>query len=137
MQSHVEVVLATCVVVYCPKLQISPFVASGELHVVLARRAIFNQRYDRAAMSCKGSIARMREQLLYGGLGMLTREVLVNIGLVEGPEIDGLVAFEISDSDQIAFADHEPFACPRRDVNSVSNSERSGHASPHLAELGR
>ena len=130
MQGHVEVVLATSVLFSCPKLQISPFVASGELHVVLARRVILDQRYDRAPMSCKGGIARMREQLLYGGLGMLTREVLIYVGPIERPKINGLMTLEVSNTDQVAFDDHNAFAGSRGDVNSLFDSEGTGHAAP-------
>ena len=130
MQGRVEIVLATSVLFACSKLEISPFVASGELHVVLARRVILDQRYDRASMSCKGSIARMREQLLYGGLGMLTREVLIYVGLIERPEIDGLMTFEVGNADQIAFGYHKAFACSCRHVNSLSDHQGSFHAAP-------
>src|SRR5258708_7604102 len=135
MQGRVEIVLATSVLFACSKLQVSPFVASGELHVVLAWRMVLDQGHDRAPMSCKGSIARMWEQLLYGGLGVLTGQVLVNVVLVEGPEIDGLMTFEVSDADQMAFADHKTFACPSRDVNFVSAGQTSCHAA-HKSSSG-
>ena len=83
-------------------------------------------------MSSKGSIARMREQLLYGGLGMLTREVLVYVGLIERPEINGLMTLEVSNADQVAFGDHKAFACSRGDVNSLFDSEGIGHAAPYF-----
>ena len=132
MQGHVEIVLATCVPFACSKLEVSPFVASGELHVVLARRVILDQRYDRTSMSCKGSIARMRVQLLYGGFGMLTREVLVYVGLIERPEIDGLTTLEVGDADKIALGDHKALACSRGDVNSLFDSQGNGHAAPYF-----
>jgi hypothetical protein len=127
-----EVVLATCVVFACPKLEISPPVAGGELHVVLARRMILDECHDPAAMSCKCSIAGMREELLYGGLSVLTREVLIYVGLIERPEIDGLMTFEVGNADQIALRDHETFAGSRRHVNSLSDRQGSSHAAPYI-----
>jgi hypothetical protein len=132
MQGRMEVVLATCVVFACPKLEISPPVAGGELHVVLARRMILDECHDRAAMSCKCSIAGMREELLYGGLSVLTREVLIYVGLIERPEIDGLTTLEVGDADKIALGDHKALACSRGDVNSLFDSQGNGHAAPYF-----
>src|SRR5213078_3298274 len=96
-----------------------------------------DQRYDRASVSCKGSIPRMREQLLYGGLGMLTREVLIYVDPIERPKINGLMTFEVGNADQIAFGEHKTFTCPSRHVNSLFDSQGTGHAAPYIWRSAR
>jgi hypothetical protein len=118
------------VVFTSPKLEVSPFVASGELHVVLARRMILDQRYDRAAVCRIGSISHMWEELLDRGFSVLTREMLVYVGLVESPEIDGLMTFKIGDTDEIALCDRETRTRSRGHANFLPDCDGSTHAAP-------
>ena len=66
---------------------------------------------------------------------MLTREVLIYVGLVECPEIDGLITFEVGDADQIAFGDHKALAYSRGHADSLSDRHWSSHVAPFILLL--
>src|SRR5215472_12180007 len=74
-----------------------------------------------------GGVALMRKELLYGGLGVLTREMLINVVLVERPEIHRLVTFEVGDADEIALADQRSLSCFRGHMNAFSDGPGSSH----------
>src|SRR5260221_9185245 len=109
-----EVVGAAVVKALDPQPLVAIAVAGRHQRVVDAARIILDEGQDRAAMIGQHGVARRRYDLEDAGAAVLHRHEFGDVGAIEGPGVDDLLAVRVDDLDDLSFGDEGGLALARR-----------------------
>ena len=115
-----EIVGAVVVMALAAEKLVAPAVAGGEQGVVDAARSVFDQGQDRPPPVGDERVADRREDMPDRDAAVLHRHELAQIGGIERPGVDDLLARRVDYFDDLAATQMRSLALARRDLDHLA-----------------